>query len=678
MKRIILKTLALSLVLTMLLGASSAVAMGTYDYDLLGGSAGIFVNGTDITVDEANVTASGEISANGDTVTVSGVYMDYAEIGDWTAGSASASGEASASEETSGEAGDSSSEPAKAGQTGIVIKGDVDSTRIAIGGAEELYTAPDGRQYNTVILLRGEDANVENALKPGTNRSLLDNDVETWPGVGLAVLGDTVTVDNAFILTEGANRSAFLNSASMGQYVDTVIRDSTLVSLSEGWIFPSFKCIYRAARTALCTSWGNTWMYNTRMYSDSWGNYSMEGANGIEHFYVVNSYSESNVGGYGLFTLGMGDDYAYGNNNVGVYGSKMVSPQFGWICDDGPNVTVGSMADLASDAHAMDHYDGEIPENIYVTEDGGSFFGGAVNAAVLCFDMAPYTEMAADITIRNSVFTTAAEDLVREDGTPVGNLLDLDPSILNDDAISAGMEYFGLGYVNGAVFWLRGANSDLKLENTDLRSETGVLFHSTVDYSNWSGSNLAGAEAIGYAISMKDMDVTGDIIHDDYHRKMHVTLDGTTLTGAAHYYTCEEYADRAAAYVADAWAEAESSKAAWEAEHGEGSSLLGTQEDILSWLVYDETYDPAMTGLEITLENGAVWNVTGVSRLTKLTVGEGCTINGVVTENADGTITVSPAASGVSSSAPSGEIPPERPADLGPSDEPPGGFGGID
>lgn len=676
MRNRILKTMALSLVFTVLLGVSGALALGTYDYDLLGASAGIYIDGGNIGVDDANVTVEGAVSSEGNVVTVEGVRMEFREIGDWSSG-ASASGEASAG--TSDEAASEERSDAKAGQTGVVIKGDVDSTQIVIGGAKDHFAASDGRQYNTVIELWGDDKDVENALKPGTSRSLLDNDVETYPGVGLAVLGDLVTIDNTFILTEGANRSAFLNSTSMGQYVDTVIRDSTLVSLSDGWIFPSFKCIYRAARTALCTSWGNTWMYNTRMYSDSWGNYSMEGANGIEHYYVINGYSESFVGGYGLFTLGMGNDYAYGNNNVGVYGSKMLSPQFGWICDDGPNVTVGSMADIADDAHAMDHYDGEISQDMYVTADGSSFFGGAVNAAVICFDMAPYTDLAADITIENSVFTSAAEDLVREDGTPVGNLLELDPSILHNDTISAGMEYFGLGYVNGATFWLRGANSDLKFINSELRSETGVLFHSTVDYSNWSGSNLAGAEAIGYAVSMKDMDVTGDIIHDDYQRKMHVTLDGTTLTGAANYYTCEEYADRAAAYVSDAWTEAETSKAAWEAEHGEGSSLLGTKEDILSWLVYDETYDPAMTGLELTLENGAVWNVTGVSTLTALNIGEGCTVNGVVTENADGTITVTPAAtSGEVSPTASREIPPERPADLGPSDEPPGGFGGID
>ena len=48
--------------------------------------------------------------------------------------------------------------------------------------------------------------------------------------------------------------------------------------------------------------------------------------------------------------------------------------------------------------------------------------------------------------------------------------------------------------------------------------------------------------------------------------------------------------------------------------------------------------------VDVTLEDGAVWNVTAPGIINKLTVGEGCTVSGVVTENADGTLTVSPKA----------------------------------
>ena len=90
---------------------------------------------------------------------------------------------------------------------------------------------------------------------------------------------------------------------------------------------------------------------------------------------------------------------------------------------------------------------------------------------------------------------------------------------------------------------------------------------------------------------------------------------------------------RAAAFVEEHWAEAEAIKASYEAENGAGSSLLGTPEDILGWLVYDETYDESLGGLELELMNGSVWNVTGASRLTKLTIGEGCALMSMLIVN---------------------------------------------
>jgi len=48
--------------------------------------------------------------------------------------------------------------------------------------------------------------------------------------------------------------------------------------------------------------------------------------------------------------------------------------------------------------------------------------------------------------------------------------------------------------------------------------------------------------------------------------------------------------------------------------------------------------------VEVTLSDGAVWNVTAPGIINRLTVGEGCTVNGIVTENADGTLTVAPKA----------------------------------
>ena len=111
----------------------------------------------------------------------------------------------------------------------------------------------------------------------------------------------------------------------------------------------------------------------------------------------------------------------------------------------------------------------------------------------------------------------------------------------------------------------------------------------------------------------------------------------------------------------------------------------GTEENTYNYLAARRVINtPAYNGIgkiNVTLDNGAVWNVTGTGIINSLTIIDG-TVNGVVTENADGTLTVSPAeggsASGEASNMPDGSMPPDPPADLAPGEVPPGGFGGID
>ena len=86
-------------------------------------------------------------------------------------------------------------------------------------------------------------------------------------------------------------------------------------------------------------------------------------------------------------------------------------------------------------------------------------------------------------------------------------------------------------------------------------------------------------------------------------------------------------------------------------------------------------------GLSLTLQNGAVWTVTETSYLTELNVDDTSTVNGVITETADGFIVepaAAEAASGEAMNMADGSMPPPPPADLAPGQEPPGGFGGID
>ncbi len=104
-------------------------------------------------------------------------------------------------------------------------------------------------------------------------------------------------------------------------------------------------------------------------------------------------------------------------------------------------------------------------------------------------------------------------------------------------------------------------------------------------------------------------------------RSLDVTLDAATITGAISL-----------------------GRDSWEVTHfasgNTASQEIGYAAATELGMFHDEG-----SGLSLTLTNGAVWNVTETSYLTELVVDESSTVNGVVTETADGII-VEPVAEG--------------------------------
>ena len=172
--------------------------------------------------------------------------------------------------------------------------------------------------------------------------------------------------------------------------------------------------------------------------------------------------------------------------------------------------------------------------------------------------------------------------------------------------------------------------------------------------------------------AFKDLSVEGDIYNASWqaYQALDVTFDNAEITGVI---------SSAWANHVDADGNALPGGTVIEADTSLDCHLgIGRVKNTAAETVNNPVY--------LTLENGAVWNVTGTSYLAKLVV-DGASVNGVVTVDGqeidvsaggswEGEVVVSPAASANAGTA--SDNPPERPADLGPSDEPPGGFGGID
>ena len=121
--------------------------------------------------------------------------------------------------------------------------------------------------------------------------------------------------------------------------------------------------------------------------------------------------------------------------------------------------------------------------------------------------------------------------------------------------------------VGGDVFLIRSTSADIQLKNVQMESYSGVLVH-TVLNADSMGNFLAagdGEQVEPVAVTMEDMDVAGDILHEDYQRRMTVDLEHTTLTGNLVSGTMESWNQQWADYGEVNWVVDDS----FDADYGE-------------------------------------------------------------------------------------------------------------
>lgn len=205
--------------------------------------------------------------------------------------------------------------------------------------------------------------------------------------------------------------------------------------------------------------------------------------------------------------------------------------------------------------------------------------------------------------------------------------------------------------------------NDLEMDILDLTYEEYLANQAGSDDS---ASDEASSDASGEAsssgtvktVTIKDSDLTGDIYNstgssnntttkDTYDgttsylstwttSTVAITLDNSTITGVISTSYAQHCDADGNAIVGQFFF------------NKDGEPIDGTEENTYDYLTSGRVLNTvAYNGIgqiEVTLENGAVWNVTGTCIINSLTIGEGCTVNGTVTENEDGTLTVEPLA----------------------------------
>ena len=523
--------------------------------------------------DDAALTQAGELSEHH----LSGFSAQYDEIGDWDGS-------------------------AVFGRYGLVLSGE-DEEAYVVGGMNDFFREETYGDFNTCIILGADDADEPNALIDGQTRDWKDAQ-EGAEGAGIYADVKDLTIDNTFIYTMGYGRSAVHTTGSVEK---TVIRDSAIVALgSDGKdsSAPGVIMMYASSRPLLIESSGKTYIYNTDLISSDWGVYSLDGCYGAD-VYIVNDYSLNTVGGYSMYALGFNDP-----NTCWFYGSYAASAQYGTILCAAGRTYTGALSDAPAEALAELGVNGLRDP---LLRDGWSYIGGRENAVTMQADMSG-AEIVGILDAKHTVFDTVGVADIRT-GAPLVDTLDIYD--YKNDAAYGAAHYF-LHYIHGSAFAIRSENVDMTLDECEVYSSTGTAIQTVIGYDNMA-SNIKvpdGTEYHGSDITVRNMDLQGDILHEDYQRKMILSLENASLTGAVVSGTCAAWNKSISDFIDAEWT-------AYDEELGH------TKDVVYATLCPDAAYE-TIWGVRMSLDGDSVWTVTGDSSLNSLTVDDGAIIEAPV------------------------------------------------
>lgn len=420
--------------------------------------------------------------------------------------------------------------------------------------------------------------------------------------------GATLYISDSELVVDGAARYVTANYNDAKLIVNNSTVTSTGSNDNTADVAEPFSnaalLISGTARANFSIGATQTYYYDSVCTAEGWAALSTDSAtgNGLD-LYAYNTEGIAENGGYST--------YADTNCRVWLYGSRLTAAEIGCIISKNGQI------------HSYDSH--SAPEDVMQYHEGrevsvdSSIVGGRNAVMIHAPDMMGQGLMAADcgtFYAENTALATDNDLRSTKDYNDYG------------EAVGAYIDD-----VSGDIFLIRSTSADIQLKNVTMDSYNGVLVH-TVLNADSMGNFLAagdGEQVNPVAVTMEDMDVTGDILHEDYQRQMTVDLEHTTLTG------------KLVSGTMDSW------NRQW-ADYGE-----------VNWVV-DDSFD-ADYGIALTVGDGAVWNVTGDSSLKSLTVMEGGTVQGDITLDGE-PLTPEPGKTYTGNIQVTGSIPEEKPESL--------------
>jgi len=468
-----------------------------------------------------------------------------------------------------------------------------------------------------------------------------ENDVNDFTGHGAVISafnGATVTLDNVNIQTSGVGRIASFTD----NYASTIFKNSTIKVLGGAvtdkyvntadqakmvtppWVLG---ITGNARGTNLMGNCSSTVVLNSNMSANQWGVVSSDTGSDMQLYIVdstltllgqgqVNPFSPNYGSGYGTYAIGGAQEYFRGVTfNVGTYAT----------------IVRGAYVDYASSRGSFDIFplDPGAPMQKFGSQDVTGFgasplvsgYTGAGNNTVINSDAFGFMchgssviniHDKTEVNTKNAIFLLKVGDqeiniddatLNTKDGVILQMIDDDDPLVGAD--MSSGAPVFNTVY-NEAAGWHTGGdgatsgNAPIVFNATNVNIN-GNLFNGTGNYDVPGGPMGPG----GYTGNTLKINLGSGAVWNGAASAtavMHVDENGNQNT----HFTINEY------------------------------YYLGHVDNMPGF--------NGVNNVEVALSNGAVWNVSGTGIITSLTVGAGCTFNGVVKDADGNTITVTPGA----------------------------------
>ena len=345
-------------------------------------------------------------------------------------------------------------------------------------------------------------------------------------------------------------------------------------------------------RTTLGFGQSQNYYINSTVVSRNWAVLSTDGARPA----LQEGQKELSLFAYGSAAIGLSGGYGTYSDlfcRIFVYGTLFRVPEIGVISGTYGKVDIGTIGDGEKNEE-LSSVLRESDMALRKDKSLGSVIEAGRNALMIhSVNLPPYWEFegyskeeiplyVAPVNARKTVFRTD---------------LSLDGAVEYDPPKQAYIDHTA-----GSVILIKSTNTDVYLDGCELIADpagTGAIVHTVYNNDTMFMNAVPDGEHYpGIKITMKEMKVKGDIIHEDYQRGLTMRLSGTEYEGAANEYGC------------DHWNKVSSEK-------GFGEYCL-------------EGSYKTHHGLKVVLENGSSWKVTGRSTLTGLRVGKGSRIIGKI------------------------------------------------